>query len=252
MSYAYTLGFFKQSQMSTRIMTPSMVNVSIAVLSEARKSYPNLEPFNHVSFLLFHSENRHAKNCKARNTISLHTDSVYNHRGEYMSSLNSQKKGTPTAVLTIGDSRNFEIWISKFVQKSSGRYGKDRHGKCYKKIVLSHGTLFLLNHHDEKPCNRVFLNELVEKSYFIHGHSKVIKLGGLSIAMIFRVTTHTALVNRWTGSHYFPDAEMQKIIEKNVENNFLLMDFEHKKDFQRAFNNFLYDSFLRFQKTYQF
>jgi hypothetical protein len=141
--------------------------------------------FNHCTILTYnvHSPN---VNCK----LAYHTDCQYDHNGTFKTNKNTQGKNTAVIVYSLGDSRKL-YFRRRMVMNSRKKWKNDR--PCFK-FTLDDNSIFVLHPMDEKPIIR---NPTETLSHFQHGNVTV-KLGNLSIALVFRNVTHTLDYNNMT------------------------------------------------------
>lgn len=167
----------------------------------------DVQQFNHVTILIYSGEN---EVCK----LNFHRDQVYNRHGEFLAAKNSQKEGTPTCVLTFGDTRILQFKLFHYQEQTNGNYRmKPYDGIDNIDIQLNHGSLFVLHPKDEIPLLR---SVCPGKSFFKHGNVKFGGNGKMSIAFICRSCTHTAKVNNFTGQHFISSHDvLDDIIKHN-------------------------------------
>ena len=93
---------------STKPMSHSLFNIGektptylLHECNEASSRYFR-ERFNHCTVLIYSGENN---NGSCNSSLSLHSDCTFDHKGNFISSRNSQRQNTSVAVLTLGDTR---------------------------------------------------------------------------------------------------------------------------------------------------
>lgn len=136
--------------------------------------------------------------------INWHTDQRYSRDGKFMTSQNSQEENTFVAVLTIGDTRYLHMKCVRYRQPKKKKDPKDPPGPidvegndCHKVFELTNGSLFLLHPGDEVPFIRQHFDE--ECATFFQHSVLYRSKDGLSIALVFRTTSHTVEVFKDTG-----------------------------------------------------
>ena len=115
-----------------------------------------------------------------------------------MASQNSQKKGTATCVLTLGDTRTLNMQCYKDNDRKD-RTGSIRVNKPFASHSFSqtHGSMFYLDPRDEESKLRLEFDPSA-LTYFKHGG---VRFGqsGVSLGFGLRAVTHTCLVDKVTG-----------------------------------------------------
>lgn len=136
--------------------------------------------------------------------INWHTDQRYGKDGKFMKSQNSQEENTLVAILTIGDTRYLHMKCVRYRQSKKRKHSKNPAGPidvdgndCHKVFPLTNGSLFLLNPWDEIPFIRKHFDE--ESATFFQHSAVYSSRDGLSIALVFRTTSHSVEVFKDTG-----------------------------------------------------
>ena len=136
--------------------------------------------------------------------INWHTDQRYGKDGKFMTSQNSQEENTLVAILTIGDTRYLHMKCVRYRQSKKRKHSKNPAGPidvdgndCHKVFPLTNGSLFLLNPWDEIPFIRKHFDE--ESATFFQHSAVYSSRDGLSIALVFRTTSHSVEVFKDTG-----------------------------------------------------
>jgi len=136
--------------------------------------------------------------------INWHTDQRYGKDGKFMTSQNSQEENTLVAILTIGDTRYLHMKCVRYGQSKKKKHSKNPAGPidvdgndCHKVFPLTNGSLFLLNPWDEIPFIRKHFDE--ESATFFQHSAVYSSRDGLSIALVFRTTSHSVEVFKDTG-----------------------------------------------------
>jgi hypothetical protein len=96
-----------------------------------------------------------------------------------------------SAVLTLGDDRTLNFRRQEMPHQLSRSWISDALPLPF---TLKHGSLFLLNPHDERPTQINPPNEPTQR--FQHGDVKFPFPHALSAALVFRTVTSVKLVNR--------------------------------------------------------
>lgn len=136
--------------------------------------------------------------------INWHTDQRFGKDGKFMTSQNSQEENTLVAILTIGDTRYLHMKCVRYRESKDKKGPKEPAGPidvvgndCYKVFTLTNGSLFLLNPWDEVPFIRQHFDE--ESATFFQHSAMYLSKDGLSIALVFRTTSHSVEVFKDTG-----------------------------------------------------
>lgn len=232
---ANTLFLFHQSQMVYRPWTRAIQNIADCVYNHVKSNLggePGIDlshPFNSMTLLSF----------RGKQMVPPHTDNLYDSEGNFLTHKNSEKEGTGTFILVIGDPRiiNFQLRTKK---------GKVVHEFAKQSYILKHGALFVLNPMCEVPDIRAFFDEL-EMTYWEHGQKKPSLLdqdNGMSFGMAFRHCIVPRQVDVETGSLVLTEIEKQwdedgyhrnkELIEEFFSDEKLLRSME--EDIQKSFD----------------
>ena len=126
--------------------------------------------------------------------LPFHQDQRWSRKGKFQSTPNSQKKDTPTVVLTLGDARKLHM---QCFRDSNGCGSMRVYGKfSADEFVQTHDSLFELGPRDEETKLR-HLFDSFNSTYFKHGGILFGK--GLSIGIALRTVTNTQPVDSATG-----------------------------------------------------
>ena len=238
------------SQLVTRQIDPDMKGIGECIVRVLQKCFPydSVRDFNHMTVLLYTGE-FHKRCCR----LGFHRDQQYNAHGEFMTKQNSQQENSFTCILTIGDSRELEFRPYHHQKGNTGerKCTTKRYGHYRKKFTLSHGSLFILHHDDEKLLSRNLYGER-ELCFFKHGN---VMFGGedeLSIAFVFRVTTVSSSVSRYTGEHYMTETEYMKDREDHMDKFEMLEKFIGDTAAVSGVQQYLQASYDRLRRIYKF
>lgn len=190
------------SHLNCRPFTDSMEIIATSVLRLVRQTFPDHEPFNHMSCIGYWDKKR----------INLHRDNSYcRYTGEFKTTQNCQKEGTVTAILAFGDTRDLQFFLCRHKKKTDGKKRQP-----YLVIEepwvfeLKHGTLFILHPCDEMLIDRFYSSGV--RTFFQHGCEGVGK-GCLSLGLVFRVTVHSRAVFSKTGRVVFTAEEKERVAQ---------------------------------------
>ena len=141
--------------------------------------------FNHATVLT----------CRGHNHLTLHSDQVWGPNGDYMAEKNSQKRGSPVAIVTIGDDRNL-LFLRRC---SDGKRWEMAEKLPFMTVKQQHLNVFVLHPADERPLRRHdWRGAMKKRVQFMHKvaqPSKDLRDGCLSVAILFRCTTKTCPVD---------------------------------------------------------
>ena len=174
-------------------MSPAMVEVGRVVCSYLNKTDldARVEEFNSMVLLLYYDKTGRGRTLQ----LPLHRDQRYNAKGEFMSSMNSQKENTSTCVLTLGDPRI--LFMQCFKDSGDGRGSLEVEGPGTSvPFTQIHGCLFKLHPLDEQSKLRSEL-DAADLTFFKHGRIHFCE--GLSVGLAFRTCVNTRLVDCATG-----------------------------------------------------
>mmetsp|Transcript_564 Transcript_564/g.1116 ORF Transcript_564/g.1116 Transcript_564/m.1116 type:complete len:251 (+) Transcript_564:773-1525(+) len=193
-------------------MSPSMTRLAEIIHRDLKKRLENdntvsVEPFNHVTILMYYQKSLDEKKNHKRKLLEFHTDNVYSTNGLFVNNKNSQKEKTVTAILTLGNERVLKFQKQLLVDNDEtgkqiweGCGGEDSFCSYFR---LSNGSLFVLHPNDEIPKIRKELdseNMDCTKSRFRHGGIDAFKARNkLSVALVFRNVTTVLTLHRETG-----------------------------------------------------
>ena len=205
--------------MVTRVMSNEMKEIGKAIFQCAKKICPEIEAteFDHMVALFY----------LYKSILRDHRDVYYSHKGRYSEVPNSQVEGTPTCILTIGRSRELVLRLVRYVKGKSGIENKmEKVEEICQKFTLKHGSLFILHKGDEKPVLRDILGYGVVNSFFKHGVAFTnVGRDDASVAMVWRMTSRTSLVNVNTGQHFMCSSERQRDELEFAKNHNMLNEF---------------------------
>jgi len=145
--------------------------------------------------------------------LNYHRDCTYHHlSGRFEKGKNSQKENSFTCILTIGDPRDLHFKLHRNKQPSDGLKegpfpvdGNHTHHV----FTLTHGSLFVLSPEDEKTVLRQF-SECKRKTFWKHGNV-YFDGDGMSIGLVFRVTTTQYACDTKSGMAVFSESEWSEI-----------------------------------------
>ena len=165
--------------------------------------------FNSMVFFVYYD-----KKDKGKSVLQLpfHRDQRWSSSGKFQSTLNSQKKDTPTVVLTLGDAR--KLYVQCFRDSNDCRSARVSGKWSDEEFVQTHGSLFELDPGDEETKLRKLFNSF-NASYFKHGG---VQFGnGLSIELPFCTATNTRPVDSATGKmvveqEFSPEANINDVV----------------------------------------
>ena len=171
-----------------------------------------VEHFNSFVFLAYYDKTGCGKQVQQ---LGFHRDQRWSTKGEFMTSQNSQKRGTATCILTLGDERTLHMQCYK------DNDGKDCRGSIPVKkpasvhsFVQRHGSMFYLDPRDEESVMRSHF-DLHALTYFKHGGVRFGGRGKLSVGFGLRAVTRTCLVDKITG---------RLVVEKSLSNRYVKND----------------------------
>ena len=185
------------SQFVVRKMTKDMEQVCEGVLTYLKSQDPTalVEEFNTFVILLYYDKTGCGRSVEQ---LSFHRDQRWSRKGRFMTSQNSQKKGTATCVLTFGDTRTLKMQCYKDNDR------RDRRGSipvdkpfASHSFSQTHGSMFYLDPRDEESKIRLDFDRCAP-TYFKHG-GVIFGQSGISIGFGLRTVTHTCLVDEVTG-----------------------------------------------------
>ena len=177
-----------------------LLNISKAVheILVSRRHELNLDgvdlstPFNHCTTLLYYAD----KCLKPKSHMAFHCDVSYTHKGHYIDALNEQVEGTPSVIITLGDTRRLN-WKKQIcmVNHKTGHlkwFDMEKEDFC-KSIELSDKTITIVNTLDEKP--------VIDPNYgcmirYQHGNVSVTN-DTLSCGLVLRVVKKVNLYNSY-------------------------------------------------------
>lgn len=145
---------------------------------------------------------------KDQTQLNFHRDVQYSHDGSYSELNNSQVEGTPTFVLTVGDTRKLAFKLYRHTQQPKKKRKTGSSAWSVEEVEdedntthvfeLTHGSLFVLHPDDERSLIRREYDTLYP-TFFKHGNVVFGRNGGLSIGLVFRTTAHVGEVSVRTG-----------------------------------------------------
>ena len=216
LTHTHTHFLSHQSQMVYRPWTPAIQKIADYVYNHVKSKLggqPGIDisqPFNSMTLLCF----------RGKQMVRPHRDNLYDSKGNFLTHKNSQKEGTGTFILVIGDPRiiNFQLRTKK---------GNVVHDSAKQSYTLKHGVLFVLNPMCEVPDIRAFFDEL-EMTYWEHGQkipSLLDRDNGMCFGMAFRHCVVPRQINVETGSLVLTETEKQWDEDGFHRNKELLEEF---------------------------
>lgn len=142
--------------------------------------------------------------------IPYHRDQVYHHlTGRFWDKKNSQERGTPTIILSIGDTRSLNFQLFRHNRKSDSKKGVQPVKKrgAFQQFELTHGSLLVIHHKDEETIIREAFGRY--KTFFKHGSSGLVIVheNGMSLGLVLRSVTHFGLVDSSSGNLLFTEED---------------------------------------------
>jgi hypothetical protein len=246
----YTMSTFLLSQFVVKAFNEDIQLVGSAIhkfLLENQKDHKDvtIKELNSMVFLAY----------TQKTAINWHTDQRYSSNGSFMESQNSQEENTFVCVLTIGDTRKLNMRCVRCCRRGESRDVGDppvgpipvEAQHSFHAVLLPNGSLFLLHPKDEVP----FLRENFDsESFTFFQHCAVYSSkDGLSIALVFRTTSHTVSVLKNTGlaSNYrefsskderftqhlleYSSSDKRRMFEENMKRLYLNLEETYLKKF---------------------
>ena len=138
---------------------------------------------------------------KDREQISWHHDCLHESKKPhtFCHSKNSQAEGTPSCILSLGETRTLKFRCCRDRNRTNppGGKGPIPISNSIVQFDLTHGSLLILHPHDEKTAMRAFFHKT---KYTFHQHGAVMfGSAGLSAALVFRAVTHSKDVFKNSG-----------------------------------------------------
>jgi len=157
-----------------------------------------------------------------------HCDSKFSVKGKFLDNMNGQVYNTPVVIFSIGKSRYLK-WRRRFVQKNlNGRNEFVIESKSLEEMLLTEGSVCIINPRDEEPHIDELLKRMV---HFQHGDTKVIG-NDISIGFVFRVSPHSCVCSKH---------DNRVILPENVIN--IIKSKEKGKKVNQEERNKLYNKF---------
>ena len=178
----------------------SQVGTAIEQFLSANVSDITLKKLTHMVALAYYDKMNLETNQKQ---LSWHCDQRYCKHGSFMHSQNSQIENTATCILTVGETRVLQFRCVR--DSSSGPVPINSVGSTHS-FHLSHGSLFVMHPADERKEWRFELDD-GDLTYFQHGNV-IFGKDGLSIGLVFRVTSRTIKVWKETGMLALSDTQL--------------------------------------------
>lgn len=145
-------------------------------------------------------------------TTPEHGDSAYTPDGCFKDASNSQQKDSPVAILVIGDTRVLRFRLMTHITLVDGTIKKVPVGPEFD-VILSHGTLFILDPTDERPLHRDGFGSSVKKmkTFWHHSSQGINPSDNISFGITLRTCSHFTEVFKRTGVKKLTPAEQQKV-----------------------------------------
>ena len=142
--------------------------------------------FNHCTVLIYFTDEGDA--MKKVSTLGKHCDCNYDIQGEFQEESNSQMENTPTISLSLGESRELQLFRRYgVISKTSQRLVWKEDESFKQSVSLSDGSVFVLHPTDEKPTLVADENGNTTQVQFQHGDIRF--KGALSMGLVFRIVT---------------------------------------------------------------
>ena len=179
------------------------------------------EPFNHCTVLFYYHKNSRSTN----KMLGFHTDNVYSKNGRFLEKANSQRRNTPTCVLTLGDSR--VLHFQKQFRKYNVVTKKRKWVSVFTKHVkLTDNSISVLHPSDEFYS----INESMHFRWR-HGVLNQSQRNSLSIAFVFRNVKNTKPLSQLVDNKNHPlmTEETVQSAEKSLDRlRFLFQKFQKR------------------------
>ena len=141
-----------------------------------------------------------------------HCDSKFTLGDKFSEKMNGQKYNTPVIIFTIGKSCLLK-WRKRFYKRKDNGYNSiDIVRDSIERMLLYEGSICIINPKDEEPHVEFNNENLV---HFQHGDTKV-KGKDISVAFVFRVSSHSCLCNSIDNKVILPEDILQIIREKEM------------------------------------
>ena len=165
-------------------------------------------------------------NFKKESSMGWHTDSKYSISAKYCQKNNGQLYNTPVVIFTIGMDRLL-FWRRRHILlKSNGRKTWCVEKDSIEKMLLSEGSVCIINPYDEAPHIDTDMKKTV---HFQHGNTKV-KDDTISVAFVFRVSPHTCLCNKHNNTVILPEDIMKDVRMKETTSGITKADRQMEYD----------------------